>query len=167
MQEVPRTRSLDSYPSFLFNNYDFKWRIIVGDNAPKSDLETANALIDGMDQIFPGYLPRRELIKKASDVGDHKNLILVGRSPFYAGSEQGNPLLDTETPYQSPRPGQGLIEFRNYDEGHFRLIVTGYDETDVINSGKVLSHPIKYHLSGKKVIVKDKPLGGLEIEVLQ
>lgn len=154
------TKTLKEFPYFLSENGVFNGYIIVGDNAPASDVIAATDIATGMQTA--GVNISTNTTKLASEIPNlDKNAILIGRA-------YDNPLI---YPGEVPglAAGEGYLGLQKQN-GLYRLVVSGVQPVDIRKAGRILSEhckdPSKYDLHGKKVIVTGTSLEDLAITVL-
>jgi len=136
---------LVSYPEFFIGkDGKFNGFIVVGDEAPSSDIMAATDISAGLRDYSPG--PVLLASEVGTKVSENDNFIIVGR--------EANKILVSENliKLEPLKEGEGLIQvFR--DRNYFIVSVTGYSDVDTRNAAKVLSNWEQFGLRGDRVKV--------------
>jgi len=152
---------LKEFPYMMSKDGQFNGYIIVGDNAPGSDVLAGMDIVAGIGGI-PITIPA-DTSKLASEIGElDKHAIVIGR-------DYDNPLIRyDEVP--SLVSGEGYLGLEK-ENGLYRLIVSGFESLDIRKAGRVLaehcSDTTKYDLNGKKILVTGTSLTDLATKVLE
>ncbi len=138
---------LSNFPELFFNNGIFNGYIVVGDNAPASDVIAAVDIAKSLN-----HDSTVGSTKLASEISDPSNMNLISI---------GNPCNNAITDYLMGNPsyctkhfddGEGKIKLYNYNK-HYQLIVAGHSDYDTRQAAKVLANWNYYDLTGSEYSV--------------
>ena len=146
---------LEFYPSYFFENYEFEAKIVVGEEAPPTDVASTVNMLPGL-QKFASDRIRGSMLD--SDVTDYlfesSNIISVGTNCDNEITEQ---IMDNRD-CSIFKSGEAYIYLYESDLGNARLVVAGGTPEDTAKATIVLGNYEIYNLTGQAVKITGNSL---------